>query len=747
VSNSGRQVSQRHQIPGIHPPERPRVLLVDDDEVNLMLTRAALSSDFDIVEATSGDEALRMVSGWVPDLVVLDAIMPGLDGFDTCREMRSYYGFEHVPVLMLTGLEDDASVRRAFQAGATDFFVKSPQWSLLTQRLHYMLRTARTNRELERSKSNLARAQDLARMGSFDWWYSPDLPLGSGLELSEQALRVFGFGPEERLTLREILHMLDTADRVALFRQLRLVLRNVNVIANDIPMHLPDGRDRVIHVEAEPEFGELGQCIGYRGIVQDVTDRRHAEDSIRRLASTDALTTLPNRRQLMIRAERALDVARDRGHLVAMLMVDLDRFKNINDTLGHFAGDELLIEVSARLRACVRHCDQFNDLMVVETVGNRSHRQLEGVARLGGDEFVALLPEVHDVSDAERVGRRILEALREPLYVSGQECFATASIGIAVYPLDGANVTDLMRNADVAMYAAKTAGRNNCVTYSPSLAGRGPEMLELETALHKAIERNELRLYYQPKVDVAKGAVVGVEALMRWQRPDRLVSPAEFIPLAEETGLIVPMTEWALGEATRQVRAWQDEFGYQGGVAVNMPSRMFHRSDLLELVTSSVGAHGLRPDRLLLELTEGTLMTNIDAILPTLRELNELGVRISVDDFGTGYSSLAYLTTLPISELKIDRSFVQNLGVTHKGQAVITTIVALARALGLSVIAEGVENQNQANVLHRQGCTTMQGYLFSRPISGDDLGQWLRQFHVEPMAEVPEDDEGQTVQA
>jgi len=272
-------------------------------------------------------------------------------------------------------------------------------------------------------------------------------------------------------------------------------------------------------------------------------------------------------------------------------------------------------------------------------------------------------------------------------------------------------------------------------------------MLELETALHKAIERNELRLYYQPKVDVAKGAVVGVEALMRWQRPDRLVSPAEFIPLAEETGLIVPMTEWALGEATRQVRAWQDEFGYQGGVAVNMPSRMFHRSDLLELVTSSVGAHGLRPDRLLLELTEGTLMTNIDAILPTLRELNELGVRISVDDFGTGYSSLAYLTTLPISELKIDRSFVQNLGVTHKGQAVITTIVALARALGLSVIAEGVENQNQANVLHRQGCTTMQGYLFSRPISGDDLGQWLRQFHVEPMAEVPEDDEGQTVQA
>jgi PAS domain S-box-containing protein len=285
----------RAPLIGHHSPERPRVLLVDDDEVNLMLTHAALAADFDIVEATSGEDALRLLRGWTPDLILLDARMPGLDGFETCRELRGMYGFENVPVLMLTGLDDEMSIQRAFQAGATDFFVKSTQWSLLVQRLHYMLRAARTNRELERSKANLARAQDLARMGSFDWLYDAQQPIGHGLELSEQALRVFGFGPDELVSLRDILRMLSVQDRRDIFRTLRMMLRNVSVVANDIPMQLYDGRERVIHVEAEPEFAEHGHCIGYKGIVQDVTDRRHAEDSIRRLASTDALTTLPNR--------------------------------------------------------------------------------------------------------------------------------------------------------------------------------------------------------------------------------------------------------------------------------------------------------------------------------------------------------------------------------------------------------------------------------------------------------------------
>ena len=713
-------------------PDHPRVLLVDDDDVNLMLVSAALGQHgFEVTEASTGEAALDLLRRWVPDLIVLDARMPGLDGFETCRELREMYGFENTPVLMLTGLDDESSVNRAYQAGATDFFVKSNQWSLLAGRLRYMLRASRTHQELVRSKAKLARAQDLARMGSFDWWHDPAKAFGVGLELSEEGLRVFGCGPDDQLSLRQLLHMVPPADRRALLRQTRLLLKQVSVVNTDVPMNLPDGRFRIIHVEAEAEFGEYGHCTGYTGIVQDVTDRRQAEDSIRRLANNDALTSLPNRRQLMWRTERALEYARRLGHQIALLMIDLDRFKNINDTLGHAAGDELLMEVAIRLRSCVRHSDQIFD-GVVEAAGARTHRALEAVGRLGGDEFVALLPEVTDERDAERVAQRILDALRVPVYVAGQECFATASIGIALHPRDGTNVHDLMRNADVAMYAAKSNGRNNSVVYSPQLAGRGREKLELETALHKAIERNELVLYYQPKVDVATARMVGVEALMRWRRGDQLVPPNDFIPLAEETGLIVPLSEWALREAARQARAWRDDFGFAESIAVNMPNRMFLRTDLVEQIHAAVHPHGIPHRMILLEITEDSLMKDLQSILPTLQRLNEIGVQISVDDFGTGYSSLSRLTTLPISEVKIDRSFVNDLVVTRKGTAVIRTIVALSRALGLRVIAEGVETLSQQEVLHRQGCSVMQGFMFSRPIPGDEIPAWVRRMSLAP---------------
>jgi len=523
---------------------RPTVLLVDDDEVNLLMTAAALRDrGFDITSTTGGEEALTRLASWTPDVVVLDAIMPGLDGFETCIALRNMPGFDNVPVLMLTGLDDEASINRAYQVGATDFFVKATQWSLLAGRLRYLLRASRTRQELERSKAKLARAQDLARMGSFDWWQEEGRSFVNGLELSEEGLRVFGYGPDDRVNLRDMLRMIAPTDREPLVRLARQILYQVSVIATDVPMTLPDGRFRIIHVEAEPEFDEHGHCCAYTGIVQDVTDRRIAEDRIRHLANYDALTNLPNRRQLIWRAERALEFGRRLGHQVALLLIDLDRFKVINDTLGHAAGDELLMEVAFRLRGCVRHCEQLFE-GVIETAGSRSHRTLEAVGRLGGDEFVALLPEVADEADAQRVATRILEALREPVVVAGQDCFATASVGIALFPRDGNTVADLLRNSDVAMYAVKSQGRNDALVYTPRLAGRGREKLALESALHKAIERDELVLYYQPKVDVASGKMVGVEALMRWRRGDLLIQPADFIPVAEETGLIVPMSEW-----------------------------------------------------------------------------------------------------------------------------------------------------------------------------------------------------------
>ena len=721
-------MSLPHSFDAEDSPERPKVLLVDDDELALMLTAEALRGrGFDITEASSGEQALALLVEWTPDIMVLDAVMPGLDGFDTCRQLRESAGFENLPVLMLTGLDDDASINRAYQVGATDFFVKSTQWSLLAGRLRHVLRSARTRQELERSKSKLARAQDLARMGSFDW----RKPVGGhhptgGLTLAPEALRVFGYGPVDRVSMRGLVRMVPLPERQGMTRVLAEVQSQNTVLAIDVPVTLPDGRMRIVHVEAEPEFNEHGHPIGYTGIVQDVTDRRMAEDRIRHLANFDALTGLPNRRQLIWRTERALDHARRLNHQAALLLIDLDRFKIINDTLGHAAGDELLVEVARRLRSCVRHSDQVMD-GALESAGARGHRTLEAVGRLGGDEFIALLPEVTDEADAERVSVRILDAMRESIYVGGQECFVTASVGIALFPRDGNSVADLMRNSDVAMYSVKNAGRNASAAYSPMLAGRGREKLELESALHKAIERNELVLHYQPKIDVRSARMVGAEALMRWQRGGTLVAPGDFIPLAEETGLIVPLSEWALREAARQAKVWQVNFGFADSIAVNLPNRMFERTDLVEHIHECVSTYGVPHRAIQLEITETGLMKDLQNVIPSLHRLTEIGVEISIDDFGTGYSSLAYLTTLPISELKIDRSFVRDLGITPQSSAVVTAIIALARSLGLRVIAEGVENLRQMEVLHRLGCGVMQGFLFSRPIPPDELERWLQQ--------------------
>ncbi len=701
---------------------QPTVLLVDDDEVNLLLTALALRErGFEIVETRGGEQALQRLRDWTPDIIVLDALMPELDGFETCHRLRQMAGFENVPVLMLTGLEDDASITRAYQAGATDFFVKSTQWSLLAGRLHYLLRASRTRIELERNRAKLARAQDLARMGSFDWRRAE-----GGLLMSPEALRVFGFGPHERVTLRTLLRMVPTDERQSFLRLLHEALRHASVLATDVPIVLVDGRQRMIHAEAEPEFNEHGHGAGYAGIVQDVTDRRAAEDKIRQLANFDALTGLPNRRQLIWRAERALEMARRMQHQCALLLIDLDRFKIINDTLGHGAGDELLVEVGRRLRSCVRHSDQVMEGQL-ESGGARSHRALEAVGRLGGDEFVALLPEVASDDDAERVAERVLDALREPIFVAGQECFVTASVGVAIFPRDGNTVVDLLRNSDVAMYSVKAQGKNASAIYSPGLAGRGREKLELETALHKAIERDELVLHYQPKIDVRGARMLGAEALMRWQRGGKLVPPGDFIPLAEDTGLIVPLSEWALRQAAHQARLWQTAFGFTDSIAVNLPSRLFERSDLVEHIHQCVTTSGVPHRVIQLEITESNLMKDLQNVIPSLHRLNEIGVEISIDDFGTGYSSLAYLTTLPISELKIDRSFVRDLGITPQSSAVVTAIIALARSLGLRVVAEGVETLRQMEVLHRLGCGVMQGFLFSRAVPPDELQRWLEQ--------------------
>jgi predicted signal transduction protein with EAL and GGDEF domain len=625
-----------------------------------------------------------------------------------------------IPVLMLTGLDDDASIERAYDAGATDFFVKCTQWSLLAGRLRHLLRTARMNLELLRSRAKLARAQDLARMGSFEWRRGD----AGGLVFEPEALRVLGYGPREAFGLRQLLRALVSNERAAACRLLRQVVSHSTVLDTDFGVVMPDRRQRMVHVEAEPQFDEQGHLIGYTGIIQDVTDRRVIEDKIRHMANFDALTGLPNRRQLIWRAERALQAARQMGHACALVLIDLDRFKGINDTLGHGVGDELLIEAGQRLRRCVHHSDQAADLSIDVTL-SRSHRALEAMARLGGDEFVALLPEVSGEAEAVEVAARLRDAMRAPILLGGREYFVTASIGVAVFPRDGISVVDLLRNADMAMYAVKAAGRDNLKVFQQQMSGRGREKLELESALHKALERGELVLHYQPKIDVAAGRVVGVEALMRWQRNGTLVAPGDFIPLAEETGLIIPMSDWAMREAARQIRAWRDRFDLDLTVAVNLPSRSFERGNVLEHIHSAAALHDVPLSSLVLEITETGLMKGLDDVMPMLHRLTQHGVGISIDDFGTGYSSLSYLTQLPISELKIDRSFVHRLDHAGRGSAVVTAIIALAHSLKLKLVAEGVETPHQRDVLLRLGCHTMQGFLFAEPMPPDVAARWI----------------------
>ena len=710
-----------HLDPPLAPAE-PRVLIVDDDEVTLLICMTALQArGFDTQQASGGDAALRRLSPWRPDIVVLDAMMPGLDGFETCRRLRATPGFESTPVLMLTGLDDDASIQRAFDAGATDFFVKSNLWTLLAQRLRYLLRSAANRIELEQSKARLARAQQLARIGSVEW------RLGiAGPTLSPEARQVLGIHGNDHLSWRELLRRIAPLHRSRLAQARRQAARRGTALACEVQMQPgAEATPHVIHIEADGQFDASGKPFGYSGIVQDVTER-FAEHRIHHLANFDALTELPNRAQIMQRTERAIEFAQRSQHAVALLQINLDRFKIINDTLGHAAGDELLREAARRLRACVRHYDAPPAADAARLGVLAAHR-LECVARLGGDEFAALLPELSDVQHAQGIAQRMVEVLHAPIIVGGQECFVSASVGLALFPRDALNAADLLRNADVAMSAVKAQGRDAALQFSPKLAGRGRSRLELESALHKAIERNELVLHYQPKVDVSAARLVGVEALMRWQRGSVLVPPGEFIPVAEESGLIVPMSHWALGEAARQSALWRSRFGFNDPIAVNLPNRMFERDDLIETIHDAVTRAGVPHGALAIEITETGLMKDLQGVIPTLHRLEAIGVEVSIDDFGTGYSSLAYLTTLPISELKIDRSFIRNLGKQKEGTAVVTAIMALARSLRLRVVAEGVETSAQMEILARLGCVMMQGFLFSRALPPHELEVWMQQ--------------------
>jgi len=446
---------------------------------------------------------------------------------------------------------------------------------------------------------------------------------------------------------------------------------------------------------------------GYLGIVADVTQRHDAERRIRHLAHYDSLTSLPNRTLLNAHLTEAIEGARERQRGAAVLFTDLDRFKYVNDTLGHQAGDELLLAVAQRLRACVRDGDL--------------------VARTGGDEFVIVLDNLDTGSMPEDVAERILTSLSRPFELHGRQLTVTLSIGIALFPNDGLDGAALIKHADTAMYLAKERGRNNYQFFDRGLSERFSERLDLENRLRRAVEEGQLALFYQPQVDTLSGELIGMEALIRWRQPDgSMIAPDVFIPIAEEAGLIVPIGAWVLHEACRQNQAWQTAGLSYVPVSVNLSARQFDDAGLLDTIRGALADTGLAPAFLDLELTESLVMRNPEHTRNLLAECKKLGLQLSVDDFGTGYSSLAYLKRFPIDRLKIDRSFIDEIVTQADDAAIAQTIVAMAHTLRLEVVAEGVETDAQLALLRRWRCDAYQGYLCSRPMSADDMTRLLR---------------------
>lgn len=477
------------------------------------------------------------------------------------------------------------------------------------------------------------------------------------------------------------------------------------------------GTSRTVKISASILSDRKNRAIAVIYVLRDITKRRHAEDKIRFLAYHDSLTRLPNRTQFDEKVEHTLSFAAGSEESIAILFIDLDRFKNINDTFGHHAGDRLLVVAANRLRKCMRTESSFDDERQADTL----------IARLGGDEFAVALTGMYRAQELRNIAQRIIDRLSEPFTLQGEKVYIGASIGISMAPRDGKNAETLLKNADRAMYQAKQAGRGNYHFYNSEMDELALERIQLETDLRHALDRAEFQLDYQPQINLQTGTIIGAEALLRWMHPRRgLIPPMDFIPLLEESGAICEIGRWTLREASLQTKRWEREGLGSFKIAVNISPRQFRHGDLVEDVVDALKEAELDPRWLELEVTESLLMHDADQTMVNLTELKAMGVSIAVDDFGTGYSSLRYLRRFPIDVIKIDRGFVQDIAASQQDAALTNTIIALAHNLHRSLIAEGVETQQQADLLREKGCNLMQGYLFGKPMPADGFTAMLR---------------------
>ena len=695
-----------------------RVLVVDDDVASRKLMRKTLRREgFEVIEAENGEQALAVFDEQHPDIVLLDVEMPIMDGFTACEKLRLRPRADHIPVLMVTGLEDIASVNRAYDAGATDFITKPINWPILGHRIRYMLRSsetlvdlAYTVRELHTSRVRLVNAQRIAQLGN---WEIDTKTLA--MSWSEEVYRILGVEQASVTpSLTALLSLVHEEDREQVRHWFSLALKTGGGHSINHRVMSPRGGLCNVFQQVEAIIDLDGNVTQLHGTLQDITERQKFEDRIRELAYFDSLTGLPNRESFMMHVDQSIKSASRHKHELAALFLDLDNFKRINDTLGHTIGDLLLKAIAERLQECLRSSDIVgHDTDYVTT---------NMVSRFGGDEFTMLLTEIHNSDVAAIVSQRVMESLMRPLNLAGHEVVVTPTIGIAVFPEDGNNSEVLFRNADTAMYAAKRNGKNQFQFYNKAMNANAKERLTMESQLRNALEHKELQLHYQPQMELDTGRVVGVEALLRWQNKKLgNVPPDTFIPIAEDSGLIIPIGEWVLHTACTQLKAWQDTGVPIVRVAVNISVRQFMHPRFFELIKQVIEDTGLDPESLELEITESLLMQDVETAIHLLRELKAIGIQLAIDDFGTGYSSLSYLKRYPIDRLKVDKAFVQDITTNFQDAAITKAVIAMGNNMDLRVIAEGVETEDQLNYLIDKQCHEVQGYYLSKPIPAHEV--------------------------
>jgi diguanylate cyclase (GGDEF)-like protein/PAS domain S-box-containing protein len=690
-------------------PMPPKILLIESDPAAADAIRAALTAagggSFDVEWVRQLSEGLERLSKRGIAAVLLALSLPDSQGIETFDKVFS--AAPDVPILILGGNVPEALAKEAVGRGAQDYLLPD---HLDSYSLPRALRNA-IERKIVEDALYVEKERAVVTLNSIgDAVLCTDIS-GKITYLNLVAESMTGWRREEAMgqPLAEVFRIIDGGSRKTARDPMEMAVelnRTVGLTVNCVLVRR-DGFESAIEDSAAPIHDRAGRVIGAVIVFHDVSAARAMSLQMTYSAQHDLVTNLPNRLLLNDRITQSIALARRRNRPLAVLFLDLDRFKYINDSVGHAAGDKLLQSVSKRLLAVVRGSDT--------------------VSRQGGDEFIVLLSEIAYPEDAARSARKILLSLSAPHSIGGQDLHIDGSIGISVYPEDGEDAETLIKNADTAMYHAKENGRNNFQFFKAEMNVKAVERQFLEGSLRRALEREEFLLHYQPKVNLDTGEITGVEALVRWHQPDRgLVPPAQFVPIAEDCGLILPIGRWVLREACRQARAWQDAGLPPLPIAVNVSAVEFRDKGFVEGVRTILSETGLDARYLELELTEGVLMGDAESTASVLQELKMMGVHLVVDDFGTGYSSLSYLRQFPIDVLKIDRSFVNQITANPDDSTIVNAIISMGKSLKHLVVAEGIETQLQRAYLQAQSCAEGQGYLFSRPLAAAQLAQLLQ---------------------